>query len=121
MCTFFRKSTKPARLIVIIFMKSIYLIWAKTNNAVSCLEKEGAIKFSSDTYLWDQDPLSPQRLLNDKQIPVGDVVVLDIFVPNSPNHLQGDHENKKQLEKFLVDLYRVAFFWSRKYENQNSD
>jgi hypothetical protein len=46
-------------------MSPIYLIHAKTGQAKQ-LKEEGAVPFSSNTFLWDQDPSMPTRIAKEK-------------------------------------------------------
>jgi len=97
-------------------MKPIYLIYAKTPKAVSQLEKEGAIQFSSDTFLWDEDPLSPHRAAIGKELLFDECTVLDIFLPDTPNDLRMDHPKKEEIKGLFSELHQVAFSWSRKHD-----
>jgi hypothetical protein len=95
-------------------MKPIYLIHAKTDQAKKQLEEDGAVPFSSDTFLWDQDPSTPTTIAKEKSFLLPDeALVLDLFVPNSINELDGDHPHKAEIESLMSDLWRMAFQYSK--------
>jgi hypothetical protein len=52
-----------------------------------------------------------------------EALVLDLFVPDTPNQLDGDHPRKAEIESLLSDLWTMAFRYSRKHKEPdiNSD
>ena len=98
-------------------MKRVYLIYAKSQKAKDILTDDGAIPFSSDTFLHTEDILSPQRLLHRLPIPSpDDVVVCSIFTPNHRHDVSGNHPEQERLRALLVDLWRLAFHLPKENE-----
>ena len=97
-------------------MKSIRLIKTHNESTYQILLDEGAIPFGSDTLIWTEDPLNPQRILDNKVVQIGpdDCTVLDVFVPNSPNEIRGDHPQADQLTSLFSDLWTAAFHWKER-------